>query len=248
MTIAEANVTVAPSQRKRLDVLDITVLAGGPGAEREVSLASGQAVSEALARLGHHVELCDIGPDDLAALDRPTDFVFIALHGEFGEDGAVQAELDARGLRYAGSGAAASRLAMNKIDAKRCFERHDIPTPPYDQVDRTNLEAVVSGFTVALVVKPVASGSSVDTTIVRSPADLRRDATLVVDKYGEALVEHYISGPELTVGILGDEALPVCEIRTKRGFYDYRPSTSTTTRNIFLIWICRAHLLSGFRA
>ena len=90
------------------DLLDITVLAGGPGAEREVSLNSGRAVCDALRRVGHRVELCDISPNDLSALDRPADFVFIALHGEFGEDGVVQGELDARGLRYSGSGAAAS--------------------------------------------------------------------------------------------------------------------------------------------
>ena len=84
--------------------MDITVLAGGPGLEREVSLASGQAVAEALVRLGHQVLVADACPDDLSALDRPADFVFIALHGEFGEDGALQAILDERGLPYCGSG------------------------------------------------------------------------------------------------------------------------------------------------
>jgi D-alanine-D-alanine ligase len=222
MTIASSDAAVDVSQRRNLKELDITVLAGGPGVERDVSLESGRAVADALVRIGHHVELCDISPGDLAALDRPADFVFIALHGEFGEDGTVQAELDSRGLRYAGSGAKASRLAMNKIDAKRCFEQHGIPTPPYELVDRANLEEVLARFTVPAVVKPVASGSSVDTTIVRTHEELRHESTQLVQKYGEALLERYINGPELTVGILGDQPLPICEIRTKREFYDYQ--------------------------
>ena len=121
MAVAVPRTTRGERTRPKIQLLDITVLAGGPGAEREVSLNSGRAVSDALRRLGHRVELCDIGPTDLSALDRPADFVFIALHGEFGEDGALQAELDTRGLRYSGSGAAASRLAMDKAESKRCF-------------------------------------------------------------------------------------------------------------------------------
>ena len=127
-------------------MLDITVLAGGPSDEREVSLASGQAVRDALCRLGHRVELRDIGPDDLSALDRPADFVFVALHGEFGEDGTVQAELERRGLPYSGTRANASALAMNKVESKRRFESADVPTPPYEVVDRGNLDHHVAGI------------------------------------------------------------------------------------------------------
>lgn len=204
-----------------LETLDITVLAGGPGAEREVSLNSGRAVYEALMRLGHRVALCDISPDDLSALGRPVDIIFIALHGEFGEDGELQAELDARGLPYCGSGAAASRIAMNKAAAKRCFQRHGIPTPPYEVIDRYNLAGLTSRFAAPAVIKPVAEGSSVDTRILRTPGDLQTVAAELVGRYGQALVERYVAGPELTVGILGEEALPVCEIRTNREFYDY---------------------------
>ena len=204
-----------------IETLDITVLAGGPGPEREVSLASGQAVYEALKRLGHRVRLRDINPDDLTALDIPADFVFIALHGEFGEDGTVQAELDARDLPYAGTGAAASRGAMNKAEAKNRFQREGIPTPRYELVRGANMEGLASRFAVPAVVKPVASGSSVDTIIARTAHDLVQAVGLLLMKYGEALVEAYIRGPELTVGIIGDTALPVCEIRTKREFYDY---------------------------
>lgn len=210
-------------------MLDITVLAGGPGVEREVSLSSGRAVFEALTRIGHRVKLSDITPDDLSALDRPADILFIVLHGEFGEDGALQAELDSRGLRYCGSGAAASRVAMNKAEAKRCFERAGIPIPAYTVVDQDGLHDLGSllrstspALRLPVVVKPVACGSSVDTGIVRTAGELRTAVAALVETYGQALVERYVTGPELTVGILGDQALPVCEIRTDREFYDYQ--------------------------
>ncbi len=204
------------------DSLAITVLAGGPGMEREVSLNSGQAVFEALQRLGHRVTMRDIGPDDLSALDQPADFVFIALHGEFGEDGTVQTELEDRRLRYSGSGATASRVAMNKVEAKRLFERAGVPTPGWRVVDRANLHEALTNAKLPCVIKPVASGSSVDTSIVKSREALEAAAPLVVDRYGEALIEDYIQGYEFTVGILGEAPLPVCEIRTKREFYDYQ--------------------------
>lgn len=224
--LLQGYVTAKTPKRKR-DVtmrpqtLDIIVLAGGPGVEREVSLLSGQAVSEALTRLGHRVSVCDIHPDDLSALERPADLVFVALHGEFGEDGEVQAELEARGGRYTGSLVAASRAAMDKVQAKRAFGQAHIPTPSYVVVeasDRANFDAP---SWVPAVVKPVGSGSSVDTTIARTADGLRAAVSQVVESYSQALVERYIDGPELTVGILGELALPVCEIRTKREFYNY---------------------------
>lgn len=209
---------------RRVRALDIAVLAGGPGMEREVSLNSGKAVNEALLRLGHRAVMRDISPDDLSALEPSSgapDFVFIALHGEFGEDGTVQAELDRRGLRYCGSGAAASRLAMNKADSKRRFNEGGIPTPPYEVVSSPALDGIAARVALPAVVKPLASGSSVDTTIVRTTGALATAVADVVGRYGEALVEQYVLGPELTVGILGDRALPVCEIRTEREFYNY---------------------------
>lgn len=205
-----------------VDTLDITVLSGGPGGEREVSLQSGRAVAQALGRLGHRVTVCDIAPDELSALGRPADFVFIALHGEFGEDGTVQAELDARDIRYSGSGAAASRMAMDKVEAKRAFLRSHIPTPEFLVVDRVNRAELAAKCYVPAVVKPVSSGSSVDITIARTPQQLQSAVEAVVNQYGRALVERYVAGREVTVGILGDRPLPVCEIRTEREFYDYQ--------------------------
>ncbi len=201
--------------------LRMTVLAGGVGTEREVSLESGEAVLTALARLGHQVTLSDITPGDLSALDRPVDFVFIALHGEFGEDGTLQRHLETRGLPYSGSDAKASRMAMDKSASKRLFESVNVPTPAYEVVTPDTLVGLTVRVAAPAMVKPIASGSSVDTSIARSSEQLYQAAAHVVEKYGSALVERYIRGPELTVGVLGDVALPVCEIRPAGEFYDY---------------------------
>ncbi len=226
MTTMVSGLQAAPAgghtAAKKVEPLDITVLAGGPSAEREVSLVSGAAVHAALLRLGHRAILRDIGPGDLSALDIPTEFVFIALHGAFGEDGTVQAELDRRRIRYAGSGAAASRLAMDKAAAKERFTAANIPTPPSEVVTSATLAGLSTRFAAPAVVKPVDSGSSVDTTIARDAAALQAAAQRLVTASGRALIERYIRGPELTVGVLGDMALPVCEIRTRREFYDYQ--------------------------
>jgi D-alanine-D-alanine ligase len=223
----ERQVTAARAAGKsargtRVKPLDITVLSGGPSAEREVSLQSGKSVHDALRRLGHHATLRDIGPADLSALNEPADVVFIALHGEFGEDGAVQRLLEERGIPYTGSGAEASRVAMNKAETKRAVALAGVPTPEWGLVDATNIDGVLKRFAPPVVVKPVCSGSSVDLTIAKCPNELKAATTRLVDRYGEALIEKYIRGAELTVGILGDMALPVCQIRTKREFYDYQ--------------------------
>jgi len=201
--------------------LRVTVLSGGIGTEREVSLASGSAVHAALTRLGHKVTVSDITPENLTALDHPADFVFIALHGEFGEDGTVQALLDERGVPYCGTRAEASRRAMNKVETKRRFEAAGVATPRFEVVDRATPAGLTARFAAPAVVKPVASGSSVDISIARTSEQLGRATQHVVATYGEALVEGYIRGVELTCGVLGDVALPVCEIRPAGEFYDY---------------------------
>lgn len=202
--------------------LDVTVLAGGVGVEREVSLQSGRAVHAALVRLGHRAALRDVSPADLSPLHRPCDFFFIALHGEFGEDGAIQRALDRVGVPYAGSDAAASALAFDKRAAKEVFARHGLPTPPHHWVTADNVELELELIRRPCVVKPAASGSSVDVTIARTREQTVEAVTRLVRQYGAALVERYIDGPELTVGVLGDSALPVCQIVTRREFYDYQ--------------------------
>ena len=222
MTRTVASVTGQAGRASRVTSLDITVLAGGPGVEREVSLESGRMVRDALDRLGHRVTLCDIGPDDLRALDVPAELVFIALHGVFGEDGTVQRILDGRGQVYTGCGAESSAVAMDKIRTKAKVIEAGIATPRFDLVKGGRLGAAIEAIVPPVMVKPRGSGSSVDTFIARDRVGVERALTAVVERYGSALVESYVSGLELTVGILGCEALPVCQIRTKREFYDYQ--------------------------
>lgn len=204
-----------------LQTLDITLLMGGPGAEREVSLHSGQAISSALRRLGHHVTEADISPTDLSALERPADIVFIALHGTFGEDGQLQRVLEGRGIPFVGSGSVASELSMNKARAKNCFCEHGVPTPRYQVVNSANINEVLNCWRLPVVIKPIDQGSSVDTYIEKDAFGFQSALARVLARYGRCLIEEYIRGPELTVGILGNCALPVCEIRTNRAFYDY---------------------------
>jgi len=202
--------------------LKITVLSGGPSSEREVSLKSGRAVARALQAVGHDVYLADIDPDHLEALDVPVDMVFIALHGAFGEDGQLQRILESRGLRYCGSGPEASALAMDKAKAKARFQRAGIPTPGYEVATVDTLDHVLRRWSAPVVLKPIDAGSSVDCVIADDEATLRDRLTGLTQRYGSCLVEQYVAGPELTVGVLGDEALPPIQIRTKRRFYDYQ--------------------------
>ncbi|HOW69770.1 MAG TPA: D-alanine--D-alanine ligase [Phycisphaerae bacterium] len=202
--------------------LKITVLSGGPSSERQVSLKSGRAVATALQSLSHDVTLADIAPDHLEALDVPVDMVFIALHGSFGEDGQLQRILDDRGITYCGSGAASSQLAMNKVAAKAQFIHAGVPTPRFDVVGSDRVDRVLGHWSAPVVLKPIAEGSSVDCELVRDSKDLRGALVRLAGRYGQCLVEEYVRGPELTVGVLGDEALPPIQIRTKRELYDYQ--------------------------
>jgi len=210
------------AQNMRTKQLDITVLAGGPSDEREVSLISGKCVAAALTTLGHRVTVCDISPDDLSALDKVADVVFIALHGAFGEDGTVQRELERRRIPFVGSGSAASALAMDKVQAKARLVANSLPTPRFDVIRAGRVSETIERWRLPVVVKPVASGSSVDTYLVRSADQFPTALGQVIRKYGSALLEELIEGPELTVGIVGSRVLPPIEIRTQRDFYDYQ--------------------------
>jgi D-alanine-D-alanine ligase len=201
--------------------LAITVLAGGPGGEREVSLESGRAVTEALRSIGHEVHCEDVAPDNLQALARQVDCVFIALHGKFGEDGQIQQILERRGLCYVGSGSDACALAMDKARAKEKFSQLGIPTPRYALATPATLSEAIAAWSLPVVVKPVKEGSSLNCRIIRDFEQFRPAVDHVTSQYGDCLVEEYIPGKELTVGILGDRPLPPLEIRTKREFYDY---------------------------
>ncbi len=202
--------------------LAITVLAGGPGGEREISLQSGEAVAGALRSLGHAVHCEDITPQNLTALARDVDCVFVALHGTFGEDGQVQRLLEGRGLRYTGSAPSTCMLAMNKAAAKGRLRDAGIPTPRWDVATAETMQDLMTRWRPPVVVKPVAEGSSLACHMVREASQFRPAIERVVAGYGEALIEEYISGLEITVGILGDRALDPIEIRTRREFYDYQ--------------------------
>lgn len=220
--LAEQAIAVETSRLTVERRLKITVLSGGPSSEREVSLNSGRAVAAALRSVGHDVYLADIGPDDLSALDRPVDMVFIALHGAFGEDGVLQQILEDRGIRYCGSGPQASALAMDKAAAKARFLAAGVPTPLFETVTRANVEEVLAQWAPPAVVKPLDQGSSVDCVIVHAGEDLAAPIRRELELYGRCLVERFVPGAELTVGVLGEETLPPIQIRPKREFYDYQ--------------------------
>lgn len=205
----------------RIATLDITVLMGGPSNEREVSLESGRAVADALERMGHRVHRADISPDDLSALVEPADLIFVALHGAFGEDGQLQSILNDRKIPFVGSGPAASHLAMNKVDAKIKFVEAGLPTPRFEVVTRDEIVQIARFWQLPAVLKPINGGSSVGTTIEKNPDGLRKTLSTLIERYGCCMIEEYIPGPEFTVGVLGETALPICEIRTPREFYDY---------------------------
>jgi len=209
-------------QRSSRPTLCVTVLCGGPSAEREVSLVSGQAVAEGLRARRHKVVVADIGPDDLGALDHPTDVVFPALHGTFGEDGTVQRLLAERGIPFVGADARASALAIDKVATKALLAAKGIRTPEFEVWDATTLDRQAeSGVPLPVVVKPVDQGSSVATTIVREPGAFEPAVRAAVEQFKRALVEQFIDGDELTVGIVGEHTLPPICIRPKRSFYDY---------------------------
>jgi D-alanine-D-alanine ligase len=199
----------------------VTVLRGGPSAERDVSLASGKAVAGACRRLGCLVTAADIVPGDLSALDIPADVIFPVLHGEFGEDGRLQTILQKRGLCYVGSDAAASRLAMDKNASKQQWQRLGIPTAPWVCIDETTDVAAARYPGPPAVLKPPCEGSSIGVIFCDTLDELHAEVARAVSKYGRVLVEKRLSGPELTVGILEGRALPVIEIRPSLGFYNY---------------------------
>jgi len=197
----------------------ILVVMGGVSSERSISLQTGRAVLRALRELGYAAEPFDLTRASLKTLcaARPG-FVFIALHGAWGEDGRIQALLDMRGIPYSGSGMRASALCLDKIAAKELLAARGLPTPRWQAVHRPGDVQQVS---LPVVVKPAAEGSAIGVRIVRRRAGIARAIAAALAYGRQALVEEYIAGMEVTVGIIGGRALPVIEILSKRAFYDY---------------------------
>lgn len=220
-----------------MDCLDqaarVGVLMGGWSAEHDVSLATGRAVSDALKARGHDVVPIIIEPEALAehcdlvdVLRRSgVDLVFLALHGRLAEDGCIQGLLELAGLPYTGASVLGSALAMDKLKSKEMFLLHNVPTPPYYQVRRedslTDIEVRHGHFGYPVVVKPRGEGSSLAVTKVHSAGELvsALEAVFAMDDY--ALVERFITGAEINVGILNGEVLGAIEICPRQGMYDY---------------------------
>lgn len=208
----------------------VAVLMGGNSAEREVSLETGGAVAGSLAELGHEVVQIDTAGDVAAELaaGRP-DAAFLALHGRGGEDGTMQGLLEVMRIPYTGSGVLASALTMDKVLTKEILGIHGLPVVEDVVVRRSEAAAAdgklaESGLTYPVMVKPALEGSSIAVTEVGEESGLERALDLVFEIDDTALIERFIDGRLLTVGILGEEpvVLPVLEIRTGDGFYDYR--------------------------
>jgi D-alanine-D-alanine ligase len=194
----------------------IAVLMGGPGSERDVSLATGRGVSKALRSAGNEVIDVDVR-DENFPLPKDVDLAFNCIHGTFGEDGQLQKILEARGVAYTGDGVEESRIAFDKILSKQKFLEHKVATPESEVIDAGQRPKM----SLPLVVKPARQGSTVGIVIVRKEDELD-SALKEAAKYDrKLLVEKFVSGRELTIGILGDQALPILEIIPKGGFYDF---------------------------
>jgi D-alanine-D-alanine ligase len=200
------------SQRK------IAVLMGGPGSEREVSLASGKAVLKALQSLGLDAVAVDVTG---ATIELPpgTDLAFNVIHGTFGEDGQLQQMLEDMGIPYTGAGVRSSRTAFDKNLAKAAFVAAGVPTPRAEIID-VSAGPKLPSFAAPFVVKPPREGSSVGVNIVRDQSKAEAAMADAAQYGNDILVEEFIEGMELTVGILNDTALPIVHIIPPEGVYD----------------------------
>ena len=227
--------------------LKVAVLMGGIGSEREVSLRSGASVACALGEAGLEVVAADIGPDRLGILeDKSVDVFFPVLHGMFGEDGQLQQILEDRSLFYTGSEPEACRAAFDKIVAKNKFERFGVKTAA--GVDIENIQEQLSGLGGRYVVKPTKQGSSVGVRIVDGKDEVAAAARVCLDEFGNCMIEEFIDGREVTVGILCGEVLPIIELRTRTGFYDYHAKYADEQTEFLFDTIADAGLVERIEA
>ena len=207
--------------------LKVAVLTGGTSSERQISLQSGECVAQGLRDAGFDVVFADIRADDLAVLeDKSIDVFFIALHGEFGEDGRLQQILQEKGLTYTGSSPAASKLAADKLASKKAFVEAGVATAAAVEftpdADVNQLTEQVRRMADKYVIKPVTHGSSVGTVIVDDAAEVLQMAKKCYSQFGDCMIEEFIDGREITTGILCDLPLPIIEIKPRRDFYNYQ--------------------------
>ncbi len=196
---------------------------GGLSAEREVSLKSGAAVHKALLARGYNAVAIDVGRDLAGRLaEEMIEVAFISLHGRYGEDGAVQGLLELAGIPYTGSGVLASALAMDKVFAKKIFSASGLTITPYVVFRRGDTPSLSSlPFALPVVVKPSREGSSVGVSIVKSAEDFPGAVAAAFSHDSEILVEKYIKGREIQVGILDEKGIGAIEIVPKNEFYDF---------------------------
>ena len=194
----------------------IAVLKGGPGSEREVSLATAAGVARALRSLGAEVTEVDVR-DSNFVLPNDTELTFLAVHGTFGEDGQLQQVLENRGISYTGEGVDQSRFAFDKTLSKEMFTRHGVTTPRWELI-RVGQQPTLP---LPCVIKAPRQGSTVGVYIVKEKAQIAPALSEAARYDNELLIEEFIPGRELTIGVLGDLALPVLEIIPRSGFYDF---------------------------
>lgn len=203
----------------------VAVLMGGLSSEREVSLRTGAAIEGALRRKGFKTLPIDVQEDvaEVLGRERP-DVAFNALHGKFGEDGAMQGILEYLRIPYTGSGVLASAMAMDKVVSKRLFLEEAIPVAPYAVIQSSALQDAIKraqGFSLPVIVKPRAEGSSVGVSLVRDHGELPAalDAAFAYDD--AVLIESFIKGREIQIGVLERSVLGAIEVKTSNPFYDY---------------------------
>lgn len=220
--------------------LNIVVLMGGVSSEREISLRSGYAVAKALKDAGNNVVPFEVKEENIEGLDlRDIDVAFIALHGYFGEDGGVQQLLEAEGIPYTGSGVDASRIAMDKLESKKCFSDAGFKTPAYFPVKKTmklvDIEQKVKEFGLPVIIKPTSGGSSIGVSIIKDDNNINSHIEKALKCEDEVFVERYITGRELTVGILDNSTLPIIEIIVSEAFFDYKAKYKDDKTRYFVI-------------
>ncbi len=204
----------------------VGVLLGGMSAERDVSIETGQSVYDALLERGYDVTRVYVDRNiDQTLRQADLDVAFIALHGQFGEDGCVQGMLELMGIPYTGSSVLSSSLAMNKVKAKELFRLHNVPTPPYYVLEtnrKDEIGEIHASFGYPVVVKPVSEGSSIGVSIARDLDELE-EAVMSAFRFDDrVLVERYADGMEVSVALLDDRVLGAVEVLPSGEFYDYQ--------------------------
>lgn len=200
----------------------IAVLMGGLSKEREVSMTTGTEVLNALLRQGLKAVKVEVGRDVAARLaELKPDIAFIALHGTFGEDGAIQGLLECMRIPYTGSGVLGSALAYNKVATKRILTVEGIPTPRYAVFYKGRFDGAPCPLPLPVVVKPSDQGSSIGVSVVRKESEWKPALNMAFEISEEALVEEFIDGKLLAIGMNEDQPMPIVHIRPKSGFYDY---------------------------